>query len=642
MSKKIKNQDIDIEQLFSSSSQDLNNTIVDPKKKVKDMSVEERRKHFAILKKAKKYSFKKLLSYLNQRKGLFFWVIFLNFISAICLTGSTYGIGLVLDEFINTDFLMHNFDGFKFWGAISLVAGFYLIQEIITLVSATLSTKSGAITTLIMRDEAYKALMKMPISYFESQDAGKLMSIFSNDIENISYGLTACLSPVFQTLFISITTLGFMLYSSLYLTLISIGIMILLYPLVAILMAKAIPHFGKQQSRIASINGYIEENLAAQHLIRAYGQAKNIEDEFNIKNKKLFKSNFKASLFSGIIYPYTFSASMILQFVVTIIGSIFLITNIGTGWGTAYTIGSLTSFLIFVRRTTNQVIRMIENMAQIQMTLVSAIRVIFLINLKPPVDQTTLANMPEKVEGNIEFKNVNFSYDPNSPTLQLKNANLKAKKGDVIAIVGPTGAGKTTIINLLSKFYVPNSGEVLMDNFSSTQINEQSWRDQISIVLQDTFLFKETILENLRYAKLDATDEEIYEAAKLSKAHEFISQLENGYQEIINEGGSNLSQGERQLLAITRAILANKNILILDEATSNVDTRTEKQLQEAMLTLMKGKTSFVIAHRLSTIVNSDLILVVNDGQIIEKGTHHTLLAQKGFYEKLYHLSFSED
>ena len=270
--------------------------------------------------------------------------------------------------------------------------------------------------------------------------------------------------------------------------------------------------------------------------------------------------------------------------------------------------------------------------------LLTLARVLQLIKLTPPVDETKLENIGN-VKGDVEFKNVYFSYSNNPENLQLKNASFKAKRGQIFAIVGPTGAGKTTIINLLSKFYLPLSGEIRIDGHLSSNVNEHSWRNQISIVLQDTFLFKTTIMNNLKYANPNATDEEVIAAAKISNAHEFIMQLENQYSEVVLEGGVNFSQGERQLLAITRAIIANKNNLILDEATSNVDTRTEKHIQNAMLNLMKGKTSFVIAHRLSTIVNADKILVVQNGEIIEQGNHTELLAKKGFYEQLYNSSF---
>ncbi|AWX69587.1 ABC transporter ATP-binding protein [[Mycoplasma] anseris] len=610
--------------------------------KLKNLPKQERKllkKKFAAIKKD---SLKKMIGYINYRRGIFVSIILLNFIAALLLASSTFALGYITDKFLALDYL--NSPGTvieKLGLPLGLLALSYFLQQVINLLSNNLSVKAGIIGAQIMRTQAYKAIMKMPISFFEASNSGELMSILSNDIDNVLNGLAGCLSPIFTTGFVVATSLTFMLYYSPYLTLITLVFLPIFYAVIALLMLKAVPHFQKQQNRIASLNGYIEEHLAALHLIKAYNQVEEIHKEFKIKNTKLFKSSFKASLYSGIIYPYANAITMILQAIVGIIGAVFTLKGIDTGTGNKFTFGILISFLTYIRIMTNQIIRFFENIAQMQMASVSASRVIRIINLKPEVDQSTLAEIAE-VKGDVEFKNVDFSYIPNSDKLQLRNASFKAKRGQVFAIVGPTGAGKTTIINLLTKFYLPNAGEVLIDNRKSTEINEASWRNQISIVLQDTFLFKTTIMENLRYANLEASDEEIKTAAKLSKADDFIRLLEHGYDEIVEEGGANFSQGERQLLAITRAIIANKNILILDEATSNVDTRTERNIQEAMLNLMKGKTSFVIAHRLSTIVNADQILVIKDGQIIEQGNHKELLALKGFYEKLYHSAFDED
>ncbi|WP_412031508.1 ABC transporter ATP-binding protein [Metamycoplasma buccale] len=621
----------------------MNNAIQpENQKKLKNMTCLERKMYLKEQRQIKKDSFKKMISYLNYRKGIFVGIIILNLIASIFLGASTYLLGYVTDNYLSYEYLNNpNYNTTSLTIAILLMGLFYFAQQGVNLWVNHLAIKAGMITTMTMRSKAYQSLMKMPISYFDASNSGELMSILSNDIENIANGLTGSLSPMFQTIFLVIASLGFMLYISPYLTLISIVLMVIFFSLVAILMTKAMPLFGKQQKRIASLNGYIEEHLAAHHLIKNYNKTKFVNEEFEIKNQKIYKTSFKSTIYTTVIYPYSRVATALMELIIIVIGAVFSLSKIGTGTGKIFTPGTLTSFVIYIRIMTNQVIRFFENMGQVLMASASTQRVFKLINLIPQVDQDTLSEI-NNIKGNVEFKNVNFSYNGLNDSLQLKNASFSAKRGQTIAIVGPTGAGKTTIINLLSKFYLPNSGDVMIDGHKSTDINEKSWRNQISIVLQDTFLFKTTILENLRYANLNATDDEIFEASRISKADDFIQKLENGYNEVVQEGGANFSQGERQLLAITRAIIANKNILILDEATSNVDTRTEKNIQKAMLELMKGKTSFVIAHRLSTIVTADLILVINNGQIIEQGKHLDLLKQNGFYAKLYNSSFDEN
>lgn len=612
-------------------------------KKVKDMSPTEKKEYKEKTRKIRKESFKKLIWYINYKKIIFVSIIILNFLSSIFLATSTFLIGFVVDYALGFNQLKvgGTFSNSKFIIGLSIMFLTYLFHHIFNLINELLANKASLIAAKLMRSDAYKALMKMPVSFFDKSNKGEIMSVLSNDIDNVMLGLSGSLPFIFNIFFTLIISLGFMFYYSLYLTLICLVLFPILFLFVGILLTKAVPQWHKQQKRVGVINGYIEEHLAAQHLIKAYNQEKNINKEFKSKNDHLFKSSFKASLYTGIVWPYSHAATTLLQFLISMIGVIFALGKIPSGSGKEITVGILTSFSIYIRFMTIKINNLFENIGSIQIAITSSTRIIAISKLKPAINEEKL-DLLHNVEGQIEFKNVNFSYTNNLNDLQLKNASFLAKKGQVFAFVGPTGAGKTTIINLLSKFYLPLSGEILIDGYKSSDINEKSWRENISIVLQDTFLFKTSIMENLRYANQNASDDEIKEAAKISRADEFITNLENGYNEIILEGGQNLSQGQRQLLAITRAIIANKKILILDEATSNVDTRTEKNIQNAMLSLMKGKTSFIIAHRLSTIVNADRILVVNNGEIVEQGNHKELLAKKGFYEKLYNSSFSED
>ena len=612
-------------------------------KKVKDMSPTEKKEYKEKTRKIRKESFKKLIWYINYKKIIFVSIIILNFLSSIFLATSTFLIGFVVDYALGFNQLKvgGTFSNSKFIIGLSIMFLTYLFHHIFNLINELLANKASLIAAKLMRSDAYKALMKMPVSFFDKSNKGEIMSVLSNDIDNVMLGLSGSLPFIFNIFFTLIISLGFMFYYSLYLTLICLVLFPILFLFVGILLTKAVPQWHKQQKRVGLINGYIEEHLAAQHLIKAYNQEKNINKEFKSKNDHLFKSSFKASLYTGIVWPYSHAATTLLQFLISMIGVIFALGKIPSGSGKEITVGILTSFSIYIRFMTIKINNLFENIGSIQIAITSATRIIAISKLKPSINEEKL-DLLNNVKGQIEFKNVNFSYTNNLNDLQLKNASFLAKKGQVFAFVGPTGAGKTTIINLLSKFYLPLSGEILIDGYKSSDINEKSWRENISIVLQDTFLFKTSIMENLRYANQNASDDEIKEAAKISRADEFITNLENGYNEIILEGGQNLSQGQRQLLAITRAIIANKKILILDEATSNVDTRTEKNIQNAMLSLMKGKTSFIIAHRLSTIINADRILVVNNGEIVEQGNHKELLAKKGFYEKLYNSSFSED
>lgn len=612
-------------------------------KKVKDMSPTEKKEYKEKSRKIRKESFKKLIWYINYKKIIFVSIIILNFLSSIFLATSTFLIGFVVDYALGFNQLKvgGTFSNSKFIIGLSIMFLTYLFHHIFNLINELLANKASLIAAKLMRSDAYKALMKMPVSFFDKSNKGEIMSVLSNDIDNVMLGLSGSLPFIFNIFFTLIISLGFMFYYSTYLTLICLALFPILFLFVGILLTKAVPQWHKQQKRVGVINGYIEEHLVAQHLIKAYNQEKNINKEFKSKNDHLFKSSFKASLYTGIVWPYSHAATTLLQFLISMIGVIFALGKIPSGSGKEITVGILTSFSIYIRFMTIKINNLFENIGSIQIAITSATRIIAISKLKPAINEEKL-DLLNNVEGQIEFKNVNFSYTNNLNDLQLKNASFLAKKGQVFAFVGPTGAGKTTIINLLSKFYLPLSGEILIDGYKSSNINEKSWRENISIVLQDTFLFKTSIMENLRYANQNASDAEIKEAAKISRADEFITNLENGYNEIILEGGQNLSQGQRQLLAITRAIIANKKILILDEATSNVDTRTEKNIQNAMLSLMKGKTSFIIAHRLSTIVNADRILVVNNGEIVEQGNHKELLTKKGFYEKLYNSSFSED
>jgi ATP-binding cassette subfamily B protein len=391
--------------------------------------------------------------------------------------------------------------------------------------------------------------------------------------------------------------------------------------------------FREQQINLGNLNGMIEETLTAQRIVKVYCKEEETIKDFKKINERLREASVKAQIFSGFMGPSSNLINNLSFAIIAGIGGYMAVKGL-------VTVGLISAFLNYSKqfgRPINQIANLYNT---IQSAIAGAERVFETMDEKPDfIDKKDAIDLKE-VKGNVVFKNVDFAY--NKGVKVLKNANFTAKQGETIALVGPTGAGKTTIINLLTRFYEINSGEILIDQVNIKDVKKDSLRSKLGIVLQDTYLFSESVRENIRYGRLNATDEEVEKAAKLANAHHFITLLPEGYNTKLSEEGSNLSQGQRQLLAIARAILADPSILILDEATSSVDTRTEVQIQKAMLNLMKDRTSFVIAHRLSTIKEADMILVINNGEIIEKGTHESLLDNKGFYYNLYNSQFRKN
>ncbi|MGL4373285.1 MAG: ABC transporter ATP-binding protein, partial [Turicibacter sp.] len=397
-----------------------------------------------------------------------------------------------------------------------------------------------------------------------------------------------------------------------------------------LIMKKTQPFFIKRQKELGALNGYIEEMVSGQKAVLLFSQEEKVKMEFQEINERLTKSAIYADSLSGVMGPIMNFIGNLTYLLLAVFGGYFILIGMDITVGIVFTI-------ILYMRNFNRPINEILNLSNaIQSALAGAERVFAVMDEAPETDSENALPLPIH-NGEVSLKNVEFSYDSNKKI--LKGIDLEAHVGQTVAIVGPTGSGKTTIINLLNKFYQIDSGEIVIDGHDINEFEMSSLRKSISIVLQDTYLFTATVAQNIRYGRLDASDEEIKQAAKLANAHGFIKQLPQGYETVLSDNGSNLSQGQRQLLAITRAILAESAILILDEATSSIDTRTEVAIQEAMVNLMKGKTTFIIAHRLSTIRNADMILAVKDGKIIERGTHDELLASNGFYANLYNSQF---
>ena len=477
-----------------------------------------------------------------------------------------------------------------------------------------------------MRDTLFAKLHQLPISFFDRRSQGEIMSRLTNDIDNVSTTISSSLTALINGIFTITGTFIMMIILSPILTAASLIIIPLVYLLTRFVAKTTKVLFREQQKALGQLNGLVEEGISGIEVVRAFNQEQNLIDQFEVANQELRNFGLKALIFSGFLMPLM---NVITNFgfaIITTFGGILAIRG-------AISVGVIAAFLTYSR----QFSRPLNDIANIFNTLQSAIagaeRVFQIMEEEEELEDAPDAIVAGAFKGEVAFKAVDFGYAMEKPI--VKKLNFHVEAGKMVAIVGPTGAGKTTIVNLLTRFYEVNSGEILIDGNNINIYTRESLRQNFGMVLQDTYLFSGTIKENLRYGRIDATDEAIIHAAKMAASHAFIEGLPDGYETQLIEGGSNISQGQRQLLAITRAILADPSILILDEATSNVDTRTELKIQQALLTLMKGRTSFVIAHRLSTIREADMIMVINDGQIKELGTHEQLLAENGFYTTMY-------
>lgn len=482
-------------------------------------------------------------------------------------------------------------------------------------------------TVYRMRIDLFRQLHRLPIPFFGTRQQGEIMSRLTNDIDNVSSTLNSSAIQIFSSVLTLIGTLAVMLYLSPLLTLLTFMIVPLMMLGMRWITRRTGPLYKERQKNLGELNGYIEETLSGQRIIKAFSQEERVMREFSERNDAIRQSGFWAQTISGFI-PKLMNALNNLGFaLVAGVGGILAIRG-------AITVGVIIVFVEYSRQFT----RPLNDLANQWNTLLSAIagaeRVFEVMDEEVEERDEGAAVTLQQVEGAVRFSDVSFSYEEGGDTLE--GISFEAKPGEMIALVGPTGAGKTTLIQLLSRFYNPSKGVITVDGRDITSIRRESLRSHMAFVLQDSFLFKGTIRENIRFGRLDATDEEVEEASRLANAHSFIMRLQDGYDKMLDADGSGISQGQRQLLAIARAILANPSILVLDEATSSIDTVTELKIQEGLQRLMKGRTSFVIAHRLNTIRQADKILVLKDGRLIEQGSHEELLRQEGFYSELYH------
>ena len=584
--------------------------------------------------KDSKGTLKRLLEYLEGSKKVL--IIVLIFIIAYVILNISQSLILqpIIDDYI-VPLLENPSDTNAKIGCIKMIITLFIIcvlTAICSYVQSKMMIKVSQQVVKRLRDEVFSKIQKLPIKYFDTHPHGELMSRIINDIDNISSALNTSINQLIS----GVLTVVIILVILFVINPILATISLLSLPIMLVVVGKISKYnktqFIKQQEALAEVNGYIQEHVSGQRVIKAFNKEEDIKTEFNLCNENLRKDGFMAQTVAGMVMPIMGNISNITTAITTILAGIFCING-------KITLGTITIFSKFSKEYSRPITEIANQFNVIQAGIAGAERIFEILDETEEYPEN--AGKPEigAIKGHVEFKDVYFGYTENEEV--LKDINIEAKPGETIAIVGPTGAGKTTTINLLTRFYDVTKGKILIDGKDIREVEKDSLRNSLGIVLQDTVLFNGTVMENIRYGNLTATDEEVIEAAKLADAHSFIKRLKNGYDTIISEDAGNISKGQAQLINIARVILNNPQILVLDEATSNVDTRMEVKIQQAMNKLLEGRTSFVIAHRLSTIVNSDKILVVNDGRIVEQGNHNELMNKKGVYYKMYTGIFEE-
>ena len=520
----------------------------------------------------------------------------------------------------------------KIGSILLFVLGLYLLSAIFSFVQGWIMTGITQKVCYQLRKEISEKINRMPMKYFESRTYGEVLSRITNDVDTLGQGLNQSITTIITATATMIGVLIMMISISPLMTLIAIVILPISMALISLVTKKSQKFFGNQQEYLGHINGQVEEVYGGHLVVKAFNREKDTIEEFDRTNKILYDSAWKSQFLSGMMQPIMMFVGNLGYASVALTSGLLAIKNI-------ITIGDIQAFIQYVKNFTQPIQQIAQVINMVQSMSAASERVFEF--LEEEEENQIVANPADisRITGEVTFDHVHFGYDPEK--IIIHDFSAQVLPGQKIAIVGPTGAGKTTMVKLLMRFYDVNRGEIRLNDSNIKDFNRRELRDAFGMVLQDTWLFKGTIMENIRYGRLDATDEEVIAAAKAARADHFIKTLPGGYQMELNEDASNVSQGQKQLLTIARAILADNKILILDEATSSVDTRTEIEIQKAMDNLMRGRTSFVIAHRLSTIRDADLILVMKDGDILEQGTHETLLAKNGFYAELYNSQFEE-
>lgn len=535
-----------------------------------------------------------------------------------------YLIGRAIDRYIST----RQINGLSKLAILLLIV--YLFDNAFQAASSWIMARISQDALRRLRRDLFAHLQKLSIAFFDRNTAGELMSRLTNDIEAINQAVSQNVVSLVASVLSLVGIVIAMFVLNVWLALSAVLVVPIMFWFTQFVARYTRKGFRDLQKELGEINSVMEESISGQRVVKAFRRSDLAMERFRASNQKVYQAGVYANTYALMLMPLT-----------NVLGNFFVIVLVGLGGYLALqnlvTVGMIATFIAYAQNFI-QPLRQLANMYNaIQAALAGAERVFEIIDTPEEVDNASDAPLPAPVKGEVRFADVSFGYLPNE--LVIKNISLEAKAGQTIALVGPTGAGKTTIINLLTRFYEVNDGQITIDGRDIRNVSKSDLRQKLGIVLQDTFLFADTVLENIRYGRLDASNEECIEAANLADADHFIRQLPQGYQTRLSERASNLSQGQRQLLSIARAILADPGILILDEATSSVDTRTEARIQKALLRLMEGRTSFVIAHRLSTIRDADNVIVINNGEIIEQGTHQQLLEAKGFFHHLYMSQF---
>ena len=518
-------------------------------------------------------------------------------------------------------------------GKIILFAlGLYAVSALFSMIQSYIMAGVAQKTTYKIRNELTEKINKLPMKYFDKRTNGEVLSIISNDVDTLSTGLNQSITQIITSIFTIIGILVMMLSISWEMTLVSLLILPVSAAILKKVIGKSQKYFVKQQEYLGHVNGQVEEIYGGHNIVKVFGRENEAIKEFEKDNQELYKSGWRSQFLSGLMHPLMNFVGNVGYVAVAILGGYFAVKG-------RITVGNIQSFIQYNKQFTQPIGQVAQISSTIQSMLAAAERIFEFLEEKEEVEDVKNPLSTDGLKGNIKFEHVHFGYDPEKTIINDFNADVK--DGQKIAIVGPTGAGKTTMVKLLMRFYDVNSGAILLDGHNIKEFKRGELRKMFGMVLQDTWLFGGTIKENIKYSKPDATDSEVIESAKAAHVHHYIKTLSKGYDAKINEESTNISAGQKQLLTIARVILANPKILILDEATSSIDTRTEQQIQSAMDNLMKGRTSFIIAHRLSTIKNADLILVMDHGDIVEQGNHEELLAKDGFYAKLYNSQFED-
>ena len=508
----------------------------------------------------------------------------------------------------------------------------YLLSTCLSFVQGLIMTGISQKLCYRFRKEISMKIHRMPFRYFESRTVGEVLSRITNDVDTLGQSLNQSITQLITSVTTIIGILIMMLSISPVMTLIALVILPVSGMLIGIVVKFSQKYFVAQQTYLGKVNGQVEEVYGGHNIVKAFNREEQALEEFNENNEALYQSAWKSQFLSGMMHPIMMFVGNLGYVAVAVSGSLLAIKG-------TIEVGDIQAFIQYVKNFTQPIVQVAQVSNMLQSMAAAAERVFEFLDEEEEDVEIAHPVRPDKIEGAVSFEHVKFGYQEDK--IIIHDFSSRIAPGQMVAIVGPTGAGKTTMVKLLMRFYDVNEGSIRVDGHDIREFNRSELREGFGMVLQDTWLFKGTIMENIRYGRLDATDEEVIAAAKAAHAHRFIQTLPGGYQMELNEDASNVSQGQKQLLTIARAILADNRILILDEATSSVDTRTEARIQKAMNNLMKGRTSFVIAHRLSTIRDADLILVMKDGDIIEQGNHEQLLAKKGFYAELYNSQFEE-